>query len=240
MRTWYSRSVWAGFDLLFRPWMHRRLDGIHIRGAEHTRWLPDPPLAARRLPRELEARRTARPDAVFGFFPQGRIWPSHRCPLGFRRGVAWLASRLAPIAVVPVGLHLEPLTRPGPAAFASVGAPPEDGATTRDGFAKNLYLLAGGRPWTLGLTAPALLTAGLGQLGLAAVPGPGGGGLLPLAELVAIRVMAAALTADPPGSVVLHPAGVLAVMALALESWRRHRAGTVVWKGRILTHKELA
>lgn len=179
MRTRYSRSVWAGFELLFRPWMHRRLDGIHIRGVGHTAWLPDlpvllvanhvswwdgfllrevhrriradaplhvvmaegelrrvavfrlmgavpltdRPLAARRLLRELEARRAARPDAVFGFFPQGRIWPSHRRPLGFQAGVAWLATRLAPIAVVPVGLHLEPLTRPGPAAFVSVGTP---------------------------------------------------------------------------------------------------------------------
>lgn len=115
-----------------------------------------------------------------------------------------------------------------------------DGAATREGFAKNLYPLAGGRPWTLGLAGAVLLAAGLGPIVLAAIPGAGPGALLPLAELLAIRAMAAALVGDPPRSVVLHPAGVLAVMALALESWRRHRAGTVVWKGRILTHKELA
>ncbi len=179
MRTRYSPGVWAGFEMFFRPWMHRRLDGIHLRGEKHTAWLPDlpvilvanhvswwdgfllrevhrrirpdaplhvvmtegelqrfplfrwmgavplgdGPLAARRLLTDLESHRDARPDAVFGYFPQGRIWPSHRRPLGFERGVAWLAARLAPVAIVPVGLHLEPLTRPGPAAFVSVGRP---------------------------------------------------------------------------------------------------------------------
>lgn len=179
MRTRYSRRVWAGFELVFRPWMHRRLDGIHVRGLEnlaqlpdlpvmlvanHVSWwdgfflreihrrarpgaplhvvmtegelrripifrwmgaipLADSPLAARTLLRAMESRVASRPDALFGYFPQGRIWPSHRRPLGFRPGVSWLAARLAPIAVVPVGLHLEPLTRPGSAAFVSVGRP---------------------------------------------------------------------------------------------------------------------
>ena len=177
MRTRYSRRVWAGFELVFRPWMRRRLDGIHVRGADGAGWLPDVPLilvanhvswwdgfllrevhrrirpdaplhvvmteaelrrfpifrwmgavplsggpmTARRLLRDMERRARARPDAVFGYFPQGRIWPSHRRPLEFQPGIAWLTSRLAPIAVLPVGLHLEPLTRPGPAAFVSVG-----------------------------------------------------------------------------------------------------------------------
>jgi 1-acyl-sn-glycerol-3-phosphate acyltransferase len=85
--------------------------------------LSSSPLAARRLLRELRSRLERRPDAVLGYFPQGRIWPSHRRPLGFRPGGGWLAGRLAPIAVLPVGLHLEPLTKPGPAAFVSVGPP---------------------------------------------------------------------------------------------------------------------
>ena len=179
MKTRYSPGVWAGFELLFRPWMQRRLDGVHLRGVEGTAWLPDlpvllvanhvswwdgfllrevhrrirpgapfhvvmteaelrrfpifrwmgavplgdGPMAARQLLLDLQGRQSDRRDAVFGYFPQGRIWPSHRRPLGFRRGVAWLASRMVPIAVVPVGLHLEPLTRPGPAAFVAVGKP---------------------------------------------------------------------------------------------------------------------
>ena len=180
MKTRYSRSVWRGFELFFRPWMRRRLDGVHIRGIESATWVPagiplllvanhvswwdgfllrevhrrlrpdaplhvvmseaelrrhpifrwmgaiplgDSPLAGRRLLAALRARTAAHPDAVIGYFPQGRIWPSHRRPLGFRRGGAWLAGHLSPVAVAPVGLHLEPLTRPGPAAFVSVGRP---------------------------------------------------------------------------------------------------------------------
>ncbi len=179
MKTRYSPRVWAGFELLFRPWMARRLDGVRIRGIEDSRWIPDipvllvanhtswwdgfllrevhrrlrpdaplhvvmterelrrfpifqwmgavplppGPLGARTLLRDLESRLESRSDAVVGFFPQGRIWPSYRRPLGFRPGAAWLARRLAPLAVVPVGLHLQPLVRPAPAAFVSVGHP---------------------------------------------------------------------------------------------------------------------
>lgn len=179
MTPGYSRVAWAAFETVFRPWMARRLDGIHVRGLEHATRVPDAPviLAAnhpswwdgfllrevhrrirpeapfhvvmseaelrrfpffrwlgavplspatmgpRRLLRALSARVEARPDAVIGYFPQGRIWPSHRRPLGVRPGAAWLASRLPRAAVLPVGLHLEPLTRPGPAAFISVGRP---------------------------------------------------------------------------------------------------------------------
>lgn len=81
------------------------------------------PIAARALLRDMRSRTAGPTSPVFGYFPQGRIWPSHRRPLGFRRGVTWLASRLEPIALVPVALHLEPMTRPGPAAFVSVGRP---------------------------------------------------------------------------------------------------------------------
>ena len=150
MKTRYSRRVWAGFELVFRPWMRRRLDGIHVRGLDRVAWLPDLPvllvanhvswwdgfllrevhrrmrpdaplhvvmtegelrrfpifrwmgavplsdgrLAARGLLRDLEARASDRRDAVFAYFPQGRIWPSHRRPLGFRPGVSWHRARV--------------------------------------------------------------------------------------------------------------------------------------------------
>jgi 1-acyl-sn-glycerol-3-phosphate acyltransferase len=179
VKTRYSRRAWAGFELVFRPWMRRRLDGIRIRGidhltelppdmavlllANHVSWWdgfllreihravrPDAPLhvvmterelrrvsifrwmgavplspgamAARALLRDLRDRIAAHPGAVIGFFPQGRIAASHG-PITFQDGAGWLAERLAPVAVVPVGLHLEPLTQPGPAAFVSVGPP---------------------------------------------------------------------------------------------------------------------
>jgi len=66
-----------------------------------------------------EARRDR--DAVFAVFPQGSIWPPTRRPLGFERGVATLAKRLAPVTIVPIGITLEPLNRAAPTAFVSTG-----------------------------------------------------------------------------------------------------------------------
>ncbi|MDX1675956.1 MAG: glycosyltransferase, partial [Longimicrobiales bacterium] len=116
-----------------------------------------------------------------------------------------------------------------------------DRASTREGFVKNLYLLAGGRPWTLGPALAVLLVAGLGPL-VAVLTAPTAGplALVPILELVTIRLAAARLVADDLSTVILHPAGVLAVAALAVESWHRHRRGTVAWKRRALTHREVA
>lgn len=57
------------------------------------------------------------------FFPQGRIWPSWKRPLGFRRGLEVFARELAPCTVVPVALHLEPLSSPAWSAFIRIGEP---------------------------------------------------------------------------------------------------------------------
>ena len=116
-----------------------------------------------------------------------------------------------------------------------------DSASTREGFAKNLYPLLGGRPWTLVVALAVLVTAGIGPI-VVAVAAAGSElwavALLPLAGLVAVRLMAAVLVGDAPSTVALHPGGVIAVAALAMESWRRHRRGTVAWKRRTLTHEE--
>lgn len=72
--------------------------------------------------RFLEARVAERPDAVAAFFPQGRIWPSHRRPLGFQRGVE-LFGRCLDGWVLPTALHVEPLNTPAPTAFVSMGEP---------------------------------------------------------------------------------------------------------------------
>lgn len=74
--------------------------------------------------RWLRGEVRANPDAVIVFFPQGRIWPSHRRPLGFQRGVEVFARRLGAL-VLPVGLHAEPLASPSPAFFVSAGQPVE-------------------------------------------------------------------------------------------------------------------
>jgi 1-acyl-sn-glycerol-3-phosphate acyltransferase len=171
--------AWAAFELVFRPWMRRRLRGPYVLGeaeavgipagplllmANHVSWWdgfllrevhrllrPDRPLhvvmagpelarhgyfrhlgavplapgrlGARGLLRTLEGLREREPDLVVGYFPQGRIWPSWRRPLGFRGGGAWLADRLGPATVLPVGLHVEPLNRSAPSAFIALGPP---------------------------------------------------------------------------------------------------------------------
>ena len=71
--------------------------------------------------RLLRRRVAARPDSVILFFPQGRIWPTHRRPLGFRRGVEAFARQLRPLTVLPVALHIEPLTAAAPTPFLSAG-----------------------------------------------------------------------------------------------------------------------
>lgn len=81
------------------------------------------PASVARTLRALQARTRERPEALISFFPQGRIWPSHRRPLGFRRGVELLIRRLPQPVVLPVALHQEPLDAPAPTAFVSVGRP---------------------------------------------------------------------------------------------------------------------
>lgn len=195
----YSRRAWAAFELVFRPWMRRRLRGPFVVGeaaadrrldgpllvvANHVSWWdgfllrevhrrvrPEAPfhvvmaetelirhpyfrrlgalplgsgcMAGRGLLRMLEERRTLTPDLVIAIFPQGQIWPSRRRPLAFRPGAAWLATRLAPLTLLPVGLHLEPLNRTAPAAFISVGDPvavrPGDPVDAEAGVAAALH-----------------------------------------------------------------------------------------------------
>jgi 1-acyl-sn-glycerol-3-phosphate acyltransferase len=127
-------SWWDGFLLrevhrAIRPRspFHVVMSEAQMRAHPLLRWLGavplgDGPLAARAMLRALEGL-SADGAPVIGYFPQGRIWPSHRRPLGFQRGVDWLAGRLSPIVVVPVGLHLEPLNRSAPAAFVAVDRP---------------------------------------------------------------------------------------------------------------------
>jgi 1-acyl-sn-glycerol-3-phosphate acyltransferase len=127
-------SWWDGF--LLRE-VHRRIRpgapfyvvmaADQLRRHPLFRWLgaiplEDGPLGPRAMLRQAE-RICAQGNPVIGYFPQGRIWPSHRRPLGFLRGGEWLAENLAPVMVVPVALHLEPLNRAAPAAFVAVDRP---------------------------------------------------------------------------------------------------------------------
>ena len=73
--------------------------------------------------RRLRQERRRDPSGVFALFPQGAIWPAGRRPLGFERGVSVLASRLAPVTLLPIGIHLESLNRAAPTAFVSLADP---------------------------------------------------------------------------------------------------------------------
>jgi 1-acyl-sn-glycerol-3-phosphate acyltransferase len=84
---------------------------------------PASPASILRAARELSARLEKRPDSLVFFFPQGRIWPSRRRPLGFERGAEAFMKSTADVTVLPVGIHIEPLTRFAPHAFLSIGTP---------------------------------------------------------------------------------------------------------------------
>ena len=93
----------------------RRIGGIGIEPS-----CPRSLLSARS---ELQQRLKARPDSFVFYFPQGRIWPSRRRPLGFKRGIEKFTEWLSDSVVLPVGIHIEPLNRAAPRAFLSVGGP---------------------------------------------------------------------------------------------------------------------
>ncbi|HET7461715.1 MAG TPA: 1-acyl-sn-glycerol-3-phosphate acyltransferase [Longimicrobium sp.] len=73
--------------------------------------------------RFVRDRARERRDATLIFFPQGRIWPSHRRPLGFLRGIEAFVKPIAPCIVLPIAIHHEPGTTAAPTVYVSAGAP---------------------------------------------------------------------------------------------------------------------
>lgn len=73
--------------------------------------------------RFVRERARERPDLTLSFFPQGRIWPSHRRPLGFLGGIEAFARALSPCVVLPVAIHHESLAGPPPTVLVSAGEP---------------------------------------------------------------------------------------------------------------------
>ncbi len=194
----------------------------------------------RAVARTVAALERSRADALTAL-------PRHERGGRFEQAVIPLVATVPVVALLPLPLVARTAKREGLRMAVYVASRDlavrmyRDRASTREGFMKNLYLLAGGRPWTLAVALAVLLTAGLGPilLPIAAVgTGASSTVFIPLAGLAAVRLMAAVLVADHPNTVLLHPAGVLVVATLALESWGRHRRGTVAWKRRILKREE--
>lgn len=82
---------------------------------------PASPASLRACIRQLRRLLDERRDASVCYFPQGRIWPSFRRPLGFRPGLGLVARELAPLLILPVGLHVEPLNSTRSTVFVSAG-----------------------------------------------------------------------------------------------------------------------
>lgn len=125
-------SWWDGFLLRQVQWLLRPGAPLHTIMLEHElqrrpllRMLgavgidPQNPGSVARALRLLGERLERRPDSVVLFFPQGKIWPSHRRPLGFKRGIELFARHLPQADILPIGIHLEPLAAPAPHAFIS-------------------------------------------------------------------------------------------------------------------------
>lgn len=90
--------------------------------------------------RFLSDQRARTPELMLSFFPQGRIWPSGRRPLGFQPGVRLFVEALAPVRILPLAMHLEPGTRAAPAAYLSAGAllDPEDVDVTGEALERHV------------------------------------------------------------------------------------------------------
>ena len=107
---------------------------------------PSSPASILRAIRSVASRFLDCPDLVLGYFPQGCITPSFRRPLAFTRGIDLFLSRLAGATVVPVAIHIEPLTSVAPTAFISIGNArriagyPVDSATLEDDVTRLLDL----------------------------------------------------------------------------------------------------
>lgn len=71
--------------------------------------------------RSVRALRQARPDFFLSYFPQGRIFPSFKRPLGFRAGIDLFIKALVPATLIPVALHMEPMKKLAPTLIASLG-----------------------------------------------------------------------------------------------------------------------
>ncbi len=57
------------------------------------------------------------------YFPQGKIWPAYKRPLGFNPGISLFAEILAPITLLPIAIHMEPMGKLSPSYFISIGKP---------------------------------------------------------------------------------------------------------------------
>lgn len=113
-RKWPVYSIMLEEELARYP-MIRLLGGIGID--------PASPASVAGALRSLRAMRARKQRFFLSYFPQGRIFPSFKRPLGFRPGIDLFVKAVAPATLIPVGIHLEPMKKLAPTAFLSMGKP---------------------------------------------------------------------------------------------------------------------
>ncbi len=135
--SWFDGFLLREVHRLLRPNAPLRFLMLdrELRRSRSLRWIggtgfdPARPLTLRRVLAELGELREE--GVVVGWFPQGRIYPATKRPLGFQDGIRLALRRMAPAQVIPVGIHLEMGSSPRPAAWIlhgsplSVAAPPD-------------------------------------------------------------------------------------------------------------------
>jgi 1-acyl-sn-glycerol-3-phosphate acyltransferase len=92
-----------------------------LRWIGGTGFDPGRPASLRGALAEVDALRGE--GVTVAYFPQGKIYPSTRRPLGFHPGVNLAIRRLAPLTLLPVAIHLEPGNRLRPTAWLMAGPP---------------------------------------------------------------------------------------------------------------------
>jgi glycosyltransferase involved in cell wall biosynthesis len=106
----------------------------------------------------------------------------------------------------------------------------EDAGALREGFRKNLYLLAGGNP--LALMTVLTFFVGTMLFPLAAPFVAGWSGAMLIVLLACLRFIGCAMSGHRWYGVVLHPLGAMLAPMLALDSAIAAHRGRALWKGR--------
>lgn len=60
---------------------------------------------------------------ICSYFPQGEIRPSFVRPLKFTSGIRAVANAVAPVTLIPIAFHYEPMTQRKPEALIAFGQP---------------------------------------------------------------------------------------------------------------------
>ncbi len=92
-----------------------------FRGAGAVPVSPGSIASVRNVTRLL--REALRPGDTLALFPQGRIYPGDKLPLGFQSLTRVLSHITGPVRVIPTALATEMLHQTKPAVFMSLGPP---------------------------------------------------------------------------------------------------------------------